>query len=114
MGNGVRKFALFCLGLAVFQPGVVRAQEAGDAHKVLEQINAASAKFQSAQADFSWDQLQTVVSAHVIHTATVYYERKKGATHVPAYIQKENGKDAPKTLTYNGSEADFYVPSINQ
>ena len=116
MLDRVRLIGLFCLGLAVSLPGSLRAQEGGDVQKVITQLNAASAKFQSAQADFTWDVFQAAVQDHVIQTGTIYYERKKdgGGTQVAAYIKQENGKDAPKTVTFNGSEAYYYVPAINQ
>jgi outer membrane lipoprotein-sorting protein len=95
-------------------PVALEAQNGGDVQKVLDQLNVASAKFQSAQADFTWDQFQAVVQDHQIQTGTIYLERKKGDTHVAAYIQQENGKDSAKTVTFDGSEARYYVPAIKQ
>jgi outer membrane lipoprotein-sorting protein len=114
MGNRVREIALFCVGLVVLAPGALQAQGGGDVQKVIEQLNAASAKFQSAQADFTWDQFQAVVQEHEVQTGTINFERKGGSTRVAAYIEKDNGKDAPKTVTFNGSEANYYVPAIKQ
>ena len=82
--------------------------------KVISQLNAAAAKFLSAQADFTWDQFQAVVQEHDVQTGTIYYERKKGATRVAAYIKQDNGKDAPKTVIFDGGEANFYEPTIKQ
>ena len=60
----------------------------------------------SAQADFTWDQYQAVVEEHDVQTGTIYYERKKGgSTRTAAYIKKDNGKDAPKTVVYDSGEA---------
>jgi outer membrane lipoprotein-sorting protein len=112
MGSGLRKIVL-CLGLGMMLPAGLHAQ-GGDAQKILQQLDAASAKFQSATADFTWDQVQTVVNEHEIQTGTVYYQRKKATTQVAAYIQKDNGKDAPKIVTFNGEEARYYVPAIKQ
>src|ERR1700677_4533548 len=50
---------------------------AGDLDKIIAQLNAASAKFKSAQADFSWDQFQAVVQQDEIQTGTIYFERRK-------------------------------------
>jgi outer membrane lipoprotein-sorting protein len=109
-----RKMRLFCLGMLFALAGSLGAQNAGDLEKVITQLNSASAKFQSAQADFTWDVFQAAVQDHDIQTGTIYYERKKSVTQVAAYIKQDNGKDAAKTITFNGNEANYYVPAINQ
>jgi outer membrane lipoprotein-sorting protein len=119
MVDAGKRIALLCLGLVVSLTGSLRAQTAppagnADLQKVIDQLNAAAAKFQSAQADFSWDQFQAVVQEHDVQTGTIYYERKKGATWVAAYIKQDNGKDAPKTVTFDGAEANFFEPTIKQ
>jgi outer membrane lipoprotein-sorting protein len=100
-------------------PGSLRAQDAGsasnaDLQKVIGDLNAASAKFSSAQADFTWDQFTAVVQEHETQTGTIYFERKKGVTHMAAYLKQDNGKDAPKTVIYDGGEVKFYEPTIKQ
>jgi outer membrane lipoprotein-sorting protein len=84
--------------------------------KVLSQLNAAAAKFESAQADFTWDQFQAVVQDHDLQTGTIYYERKKGgsSTRVAAYLKQDNGQPAPKTVVFDGGDANFYEPGIKQ
>ncbi len=119
MVDAGKRIALLCLGLVVSLTGSLRAQTAApagnaDLQKVIDQLNAAAAKFQSAQADFSWDQFQAVVQEHDVQTGTIYYERKKGATRVASYIKQDNGKDAPKTVTFDGGEANFFEPTIKQ
>jgi outer membrane lipoprotein-sorting protein len=111
--------ALFCLGLVVSLLGSLSAQSApsaGDAdlQKVITELNTAATKFVSAQADFAWDQFTAVVQEHEIQTGTMYFERKKGATFMAAYLKQDNGKDAPKTVVYNGTEVNFYEPTIKQ
>ncbi len=85
-----------------------------DLQKVISQLDAAAAKFVSAQADFTWDQLQSVVDEHDVQTGTIYYERRTGGTLVAASLKQENGKDAPKTVIFDGGEANFYEPTIKQ
>ena len=60
-----------------------------DTAKVLAQMDAASAKFQSTQADFKWDVLQSVVNEHDIQSGTVYFERHGDSTSMAAYIKQE-------------------------
>ncbi len=119
MVHAGKRIALFCLGLVVSLPGPLSAQNdppAGNAdlQKVITELNAAAAKFASAQADFAWDQFTAVVQEHEIQTGTIYFERKKGVTRMAAYLKQDNGKDAPKTVVYDGGEVNFYEPTIKQ
>jgi outer membrane lipoprotein-sorting protein len=119
MVHAGKRIALFCLGLAVSLPGSLRAQNAApasnaDLQKVIGELNAAAAKFSSAQADFTWDQFTAVVQEHETQTGTIYFERKKGVTRMAADLKQDNGKDAPKTVTYDGGEVNFYEPTIKQ
>jgi len=114
-----KTIALFCLGLMVSLPGSLRAQTApaassGDLQKIIAELNTAAAKFVSAQADFAWDQFTAVVQEHEIQTGTIFFERKKGVTRMAAYLKQDNGKDAPKTVIYDGGEVNFYEPTIKQ
>jgi outer membrane lipoprotein-sorting protein len=111
-----KMFALVCLGLM----GHCWAQTAsssagsGDLQKVITQLNTAAAKFSSAQADFVWDQYEAVVQESDVQTGTIYFERKKGVTRMAAYLLQENGKDARKTVVFDGAEVDLYQPEIKQ
>jgi outer membrane lipoprotein-sorting protein len=116
MVHAGRRVALFCLGLVVSLPGLLNAQSAppADVQKVITELDAAAAKFASAQADFAWDQFTAVVQEHEIQTGTIYFERKKGVTRMAADLKQDNGKDAPKTVIYEGGEVNFYEPTIKQ
>jgi outer membrane lipoprotein-sorting protein len=82
--------------------------------KILAEMDAAAAKFRSAQADFKWDQLQAVVQEHDIQTGTIYFDRHASGTVMAAHISQENGENAPKTVTYRGGEVELYQPLLNQ
>ncbi len=121
MVNAGSKLSLFVLGLVLTLPAAAHAQAAasvdassGDVQKVIAQLNAAAAKFVSAQADFSWEQYQAVVQESDTQSGTIYFERKKGATRTAADFELENGKPAPKTVVYDGGEVNFYQPAIKQ
>jgi outer membrane lipoprotein-sorting protein len=88
---------------------VVHAQSC-DATKVLAEMDAASAKFRSTQADFKWDVLQSVVNEHDIQAGTIYFERDAGTTHMAAYIKQP----APKTVFFDGSTLTLLQPEIKQ
>lgn len=95
--------------------GRAQAQQACDAAKVLRQMDAAAATFQSAQADFTWDQVQAVLPGeHDLQTGVIYFDRHGDTTAMAAYIKQQNGQNSPKTVTYTGGELDFYQPEINQ
>jgi outer membrane lipoprotein-sorting protein len=115
MGNLKTKLGWLCLGLLITVPSSLRAQASGDVQKVLQQLDAAAAKFQSAQADFSWDQFTAAVSDHDIQSGTISFQRKSGAgTEVAAYIEKPNTKDPQKIITFDGKEAHYYLPATKQ
>jgi outer membrane lipoprotein-sorting protein len=81
-----------------------------DTAKVLAQMDAASAKFQSTQADFKWDVLQSVVNEHDVQSGTVYFERHGDSTSMAAYIKQP----AEKTVFFNGSTLNLLQPDIKQ
>jgi outer membrane lipoprotein-sorting protein len=119
MVHAGKRIGLFSLGLLVALSGSLRAQNAApasnaDLQKVIGELNAAAAKFSSAQADFTWDQFTAVVQEHETQTGTIYFERKKGVTRMAADLKQDNGKDAPKTVIYDGGEVNFYEPTIKQ
>jgi outer membrane lipoprotein-sorting protein len=114
MAGTAKRFAVVCLGLMTLLCGSSWGQSSTDLQKVISQLNSAAAKFQSAQADFSWDQLVAVVQDHDVQTGTIYFERKKGLTEVLADLRQDNGQDAPKKVLFDGSEAKFYEPAIKQ
>jgi outer membrane lipoprotein-sorting protein len=81
-----------------------------DTAKVLAQMDAASAKFQSTQADFKWDVLQSVVNEHDVQSGTVYFQRRGDSTAMAAYIKQP----AEKTVMFNGSTLSLLQPDIKQ
>ena len=122
-----KTIALLALGGMISLPSQSREQTASpaagaaspaassaDLQKVISQLDTAAAKFLSAQADFTWDQFQVLFNDHDVQTGTIYFERKKGVTRMAAYFLQENGKDAAKTVSYDGSEVNFYEPRIKQ
>ena len=60
--------------------------QSGDLQKLLSQMDTASLKFQSAQADFSWDQLTAVVQSHEITTGTIAFRRVGSTTEMIAHV----------------------------
>jgi outer membrane lipoprotein-sorting protein len=108
-----RTIALLCLGWLILLPAGVRAQSAS-LEQVLEQLDAAAAKFSSAQTDFAWDQYTAVVQESDVQTGTIYFERKESVTRMTAELKLDNGKPAPRTVLYNGGQVKLYEPTIKQ
>jgi outer membrane lipoprotein-sorting protein len=100
-------------GVLIFMPLAALAQNA-DLQKVLADMDAASAKFQSAQADFVWDQYTAVVQSHDYQKGTIAFRRLGNATEMVAHVKTENDQPAQKDVLYKGGELDFYQPALKQ
>lgn len=85
-----------------------------DLDKLLRQLDAASANFHSAQAEFKWDTYTKVVDSTDTQTGTVYFQRSGSATKMAAQIRQLNGQDEPKTFVYDGTTLKIYNPRIKQ
>ena len=95
---------------------VAHAQAAQDAQltKVLAQMDAAAAKFQSAQAEFSWDQLTAVVQEHDVQKGTIAFRGSGKQTEMVVHVVTEDGQPAPKDVLYKDGVLDLYQPAIKQ
>ncbi|HEX3969309.1 MAG TPA: outer membrane lipoprotein-sorting protein, partial [Edaphobacter sp.] len=58
----------------------------GHLDEVLRQMDAASLKFQSAEADFRWDTYERVVKETTTQTGTIYFKRQGGSTVMGAKL----------------------------
>lgn len=96
--------------------GVAKAQSASNADldKVLAQMDAAAAKFHSAQAKFQWDQFERVVSSTDTQAGVIYFLRSGATTQVAADILTYDGQPAKKTIVFRDGMLKFYQPQINQ
>lgn len=88
--------------------------QSGDLQKVLSQMDAASQNFQSAQADFNWDQLTAVIQSHETTTGTIAFRRASSGTEMIAHVKTDNGQPAPKEILYKNGELAYYQPTIKQ
>lgn len=99
------------LGVFVLVAGLAAsASHAADLDKVLAQMDAASARFQNAQADFTWDNYTKVVDDHELQTGTIYFERVGGQTQMAALVQQPTRK----TVVYKDATLSYYDPSLDQ
>jgi outer membrane lipoprotein-sorting protein len=100
-------------GILILAPFAVMAQNA-ELQKALAEMDTASAKFQSAQADFVWDQYTAVVQSHDYQKGTIAFRRVGNATEMVAHVKTENDQPAQKDVLYKGGELDFYQPALKQ
>jgi outer membrane lipoprotein-sorting protein len=77
---------------------------------VLQKMDATAARFQSAQADFVWDQYQKVVDETDTQKGTVYYRRSGNAIEMMADIKQPD----PKFVLYKDGKLQVYQPKIEQ
>ncbi len=84
-----------------------------DLDKVLKQMDAASARFQSAKADFNWQQYTKVVNDTDTQKGVIYFKRVGTATQVAAQIMNESGACVAKVLVYRNGKLKLYQPKID-
>ncbi|MGA8274541.1 MAG: outer membrane lipoprotein carrier protein LolA [Candidatus Sulfotelmatobacter sp.] len=77
---------------------------------VLHRMDETSAHFQTAQADFVWDQYQKVVDETDTQKGTVYYRRSGNAIEMMADIKDPD----PKSVLYKDGKLQVYQPKIEQ
>jgi len=81
-----------------------------DLKAVLRKMDATATKFQSAQAEFVWDQYQRVVDETDTQKGTVYYRRAGKEIEMLADI----GEPDRKALLFKDGKIEVYQPKINQ
>lgn len=104
-----------CVGVLI-SAGAAGAQSSSNADlkNVLAQMDAAAAKFHSAQSSFQWDQFEKVIGDTDTQTGTIYFERSGSDTRMAADIEKADGQPAKKYLVFSNGVLQFYQPQIDQ
>jgi outer membrane lipoprotein-sorting protein len=90
------------------------ADSAAGLAKVLSQLDAAAARFQSAQAEFAWDQYTSVVQSHDVQKGTIAFRRGLKATAMIAHIRTDNDQPSPKDVLFKDGAVQLYQPLIKQ
>ncbi len=109
----MRRFVII-LGLVLLCVGAGAQSNDTQLQKVMGQLDAAAAKFQTAQAEFTWDQLTAVVDEHDIQKGTIAFKRGAGGTAMVAHVATDNGQAAPKDVLFQNGELKLYQPAIKQ
>lgn len=88
---------------------------ADDLKSVLQQLNAAAARFHSMSADLAAENQQTDPIPNTdVQTGTIYYERKGGGFEMAIHLEKENGKTVPKVIVGKGDVFTMYEKLTDQ
>ena len=101
-------------GLVMSAAAISAGAQDAQLTKVLSQLDAASARFKSAQADFSQDQYTAIVQEHDVQKGTIAFRREGGDIEMALHVKTENDQPAQKDVLYKGGELDLYQPTIKQ
>jgi outer membrane lipoprotein-sorting protein len=100
----------FLLLTAVSLFSAAQSQNPAGLENVLKKMDAAAAGFQTAQADFVWDQYQRVVDETDTQKGTVYYRRAGKEIEMVADIKQPDRK----VVLYKDGKLQVYQPKIEQ
>src|SRR6185312_8611316 len=101
--------SLVCSGMAAAQ-----SSSNADLDKILTQMDAAAARFHSAQASFQWDQFEKVVDSTDTQTGTIYFQRVGAATRTAVDVETADGQPAKKYIVISDGVLKFFQPQIDQ
>lgn len=88
----------------------VAAGANSELESVLTQMDQASDKFQSAEADFVWDQYQKVVDETDTQKGKVYFVRHDKDMHMAANVDHPDKKQ----IIFTDAKIRFYQPRVDQ
>jgi len=82
--------------------------------KVLNQLDGASLRFKSAQADFTADSYTAVVDSHSIQKGTIAFQRKGEKVEMMMHVRTEDGQPSEKYVLYKNGQLYYYQPALKQ
>jgi outer membrane lipoprotein-sorting protein len=94
--------------LSLFSPA--QSTDSAALDNVLKRMDTASASFQTAQANFVWDQYQKVVDETDTQKGTVFYRRSGKEIEMLADIKEPDRK----VVLYKDGKLQVYQPKIEQ
>lgn len=97
-----------------------KPDDAASLDAVLRKMDAVSANFRSAQAEFEWDQYQKVIDEVVdVQAGTIYYRRSSKEIEMMANVKKAGAsasslKPEPKYVLFSEGKIRMYEPKIDR
>src|SRR5215472_16476112 len=109
------------LGWATFGFGAgPKPDNSASLESVLQRMDAASANFRTAPAEFEWDNYQRVIDEIVdVQTGTIYYRRESKDIEMMANVKKAGSsasstKPEPKFVLFSEGKVRMYEPKIDR
>lgn len=103
----IRRSFLLAAALTLTAPAFAQSPQLA---QVLSQLDAASARFHSARADFRWDYYERVVHDTTTQTGIIYFERSGPSISMGAVVN-DPGK---KVLDYHNGQLQMFDPGVDQ
>src|SRR3984885_78916 len=101
---------VFAAAALVMTPASLSAQpKPGHLDEVLRQMDAASLKFQSAEANFQWDLYERVVKQTTTQTGTIYFKKQGSGTVMGAKVTSPS----TKIIEFHNGILRLYDPGTN-
>lgn len=110
----VSQMKIAVLSLAAMLGTMLALGQNADLQKVLSQMDAASVRFESAQADFSADSYTAVVDSHSIQKGTIAFRRAGGSVEMMMHVKTEDEQPSVKDVLYKNGQLDYYQPAVKQ
>ena len=114
MGMIVSRTKIAVLGLVAVLGTAVAGAQTSDLQKVLNQLDGASVRFKSAQADFTADSYTAVVDSHSIQKGTIAFRRSGEKVEMMMHVKTEDGQPSEKQVLYKNGQLDYYQPAVKQ
>lgn len=110
----VSRTKIAVLGLVAVLGTAVAVAQNSDLQKVLDQLDGASVRFKSAQADFTADSYTAVVDSHSIQKGTIAFRRSGERVEMMMHVKTEDGQPSEKQVLYKNGQLDYYQPAVKQ
>lgn len=97
-----------------------KPDDSASLESVLRKMDAVSASFRSAQAEFQWDYYQRAIDEIVdVQTGTIYYRRSGKEIEMMVNVKKAGAnektlKPEPKYVLFNEGKLRMYEPKIDR
>jgi outer membrane lipoprotein-sorting protein len=105
------------LGFSATTP---KPDDSASLEAVLRKMDAASANFRTAQAEFEWDNYSRVIEEIIdVQTGSIYYRRENKDIEMMANVKKagssaSNAKPEPKYVLFSEGKVRMYEPKIDR
>lgn len=100
----------FLLAVLALLPAAAAPAQTMNLQKVLDQINASSARFHDVQADISVDLYTAVVQEHEVQKGMTAFRRQGSSLEMATHLNSASGQPVAELLYRNG-ELDYYQPA---